>query len=132
MKAPTDRQMQFASAIAEALGMELPAEKTRQSLFLFIRDNRPKYDARQRTSCEHWLGCPDRVRRHKGEEHVNRRFHTDDCWEGNNYDCPADVPGYVQGNRSRGFHTDDYWGGNDYDCPADDPNYIGGFGGFGG
>lgn len=21
------------------------------------------------------------------------------------------------------FHTDDYWGGNDYDCPADDPSY---------
>lgn len=60
MREPTDRQMQFASTIAETLGIELPAEKTRQSLFLFIRDNKPKYDARQRASCGDWTECLDR------------------------------------------------------------------------
>lgn len=57
---PTDKQMRFASAIAETLGIELPAEKTRQSLFLFIRDNKPEYDARQRASRVDWTECLDR------------------------------------------------------------------------
>lgn len=43
MKDPTDKQMQFATSIAETLGIELPAERTRQSLFLFIRDNMPRF-----------------------------------------------------------------------------------------
>lgn len=41
---PTDKQVKFAEAIAAELAIELPAARTRQSLFLFIRDNRPKYD----------------------------------------------------------------------------------------
>lgn len=44
MRNPTDRQMQFASTIARTLGIELPVEKTRQSLFLFIRDNKSKFE----------------------------------------------------------------------------------------
>lgn len=36
--------MQFASTIANALGIELPAERTRQSLFLFIRDHKPLFE----------------------------------------------------------------------------------------
>ena len=45
MKKPaTDKQIDFAHKIAYALGIPYPAEETRQSLFLFIRDNKPKYD----------------------------------------------------------------------------------------
>lgn len=40
----TDKQIKFATSIARELGIKLPDEQTRQSLFLFIRDNRPKYD----------------------------------------------------------------------------------------
>lgn len=36
---PTEKQMKFAGAIADKLNMELPATRTRQTLFLFIRDN---------------------------------------------------------------------------------------------
>lgn len=43
---PTKKQLEFASAISKSLGIELPKDKTRQSLFLFIRDNRPEYDRR--------------------------------------------------------------------------------------
>ena len=59
MKPPTDNQMQFALEIANALGIEIPTEKTRQSLFLFIRDNKPEYDARRR-ACGLWAECLDR------------------------------------------------------------------------
>lgn len=45
MRDPTDKQIQFATAIAKALRIELPVERTRQSLFLFIRDYKPTYDA---------------------------------------------------------------------------------------
>lgn len=41
---PTEKQVKFAEAIASELCIKLPAIRTRQSLFLFIRDNRPKYD----------------------------------------------------------------------------------------
>lgn len=43
-RSPTEKQVKFAKAIAAELAIELPAVKTRQSLFLYIRDNRPKYD----------------------------------------------------------------------------------------
>lgn len=41
---PTEKQVKFAEAIADTLCVELPAVRTRQTMFLFIRDNRPKYD----------------------------------------------------------------------------------------
>lgn len=41
---PTEKQILFARAISTTLDVDLPEELTRQSLFLFIRDNRPKYD----------------------------------------------------------------------------------------
>lgn len=41
---PTEKQVKFAEAIADVLCVELPAVRTRQTMFLFIRDNRPKYD----------------------------------------------------------------------------------------
>lgn len=44
---PTERQVKFASAIAERLDIRLPRVRTRQSLFLFIRDNRPEFDRRK-------------------------------------------------------------------------------------
>lgn len=53
---PTEKQLKFADAIAARLGIELPAEKTRQSLFLFIRDNEPEF-RRQRP---HWTDMLDR------------------------------------------------------------------------
>ena len=59
MKPPTDKQMQFALEIANALEIELPTNKTKQSLFLFIRDNKPEYDARRR-ACGLWAECLDR------------------------------------------------------------------------
>lgn len=40
----TAKQLKFAMAISRELDIKLPDERTRQSLFLFIRDNRPKYD----------------------------------------------------------------------------------------
>lgn len=44
---PTEKQVKFAFAIAERLNMRLPRIRTRQSLFLFIRDNRPEFDRRK-------------------------------------------------------------------------------------
>jgi len=44
---PTERQVKFAGAIADALGIELPEKKTRQSLFLFIRDHRPQFEEKR-------------------------------------------------------------------------------------
>lgn len=45
---PTEKQVKFAEAIASELCIKLPAIRTRQSLFLFIRDNKPNYDNRMR------------------------------------------------------------------------------------
>lgn len=41
---PTEAQVKFAEAISENTNTSLPNVWTRQSLFLYIRDNRPKYD----------------------------------------------------------------------------------------
>ena len=41
---PTEKQIKFAKAISEQLGIPLPEVKTRQSLFIFIRDNRGRFD----------------------------------------------------------------------------------------
>lgn len=41
---PTKKQIEFASAIAKSLGVVLPDPQTRQSLFLFIKENRPKFE----------------------------------------------------------------------------------------
>lgn len=76
MKPPTEKQMKFAEIIASSLMINLPQEKTRQSLFLFIRDNRPKFDEMQKktktkrketemkmqkkTRWWNWLDCLDR------------------------------------------------------------------------
>ena len=43
---PTEKQISFANAISSELGVGLPKEKTRQSLFLFIQEHRPAYDNR--------------------------------------------------------------------------------------
>ena len=48
MKPPTEKQLEFGKKIAELLGINLPQEKTRQSMFLFIRDNKPKFDEMQK------------------------------------------------------------------------------------
>ena len=42
-------------------------------------------------------------------------FSTDDYWEGNNYDCPNDLPDYLRDDYLRDepyepLHTDDYYG----------------------
>ena len=44
-------------------------------------------------------------------------FTTDDYWEGNNYDCPDDLPDYLRdeynksfSNERKSFSTDDYFG----------------------
>ena len=47
---PTEKQVQLAEAISAVLGLKMPEEMTRQSLFLFIRDNKAEYDAMQ-TEC---------------------------------------------------------------------------------
>ena len=44
---PTSKQVEFASRIAKALGINLPGESTRQTLFLFIRDNKPRFLEKQ-------------------------------------------------------------------------------------
>lgn len=46
MRPATEAQKKFAEAIAKELSIDLPKEVTRQSLFLFIRDNRPAFDKR--------------------------------------------------------------------------------------
>ena len=51
---PTEKQVKFAEAISAVIGLPIPEERTRQSLFLFIRDNKAKYDAMRdamRTEC---------------------------------------------------------------------------------
>ena len=53
MRPATEAQKKFAEAIAKELSIDLPKEVTRQSLFIFIRDNRPAFDkcvANSRTS----------------------------------------------------------------------------------
>lgn len=57
---PTERQVEFASAIAERLNIRLPRIRTRQSLFLFIRDNRPKFEKSQAEKGWNWTDCLDR------------------------------------------------------------------------
>lgn len=67
MKPPTEKQMKFAEIIASSLMIKLPQEKTRQSLFLFIRDNRPKFDEMQKMQKKtmhkktgwDWVDCLD-------------------------------------------------------------------------
>lgn len=60
IRPPTEKQLKFATAIAEALHIRMPFERTRQSLFLFIRDNRPKFDERLKKTRWNWLDCLDR------------------------------------------------------------------------
>ena len=60
MKPPTEKQLEFGKKIAELLGINLPQEKTRQSMFLFIRDNKPKFDEMQKKTRWNWLDCLDR------------------------------------------------------------------------
>lgn len=62
MRPPTEKQLKFATAIAARLDIEMPVERTRQSLFLFIREHRPRFDEKQRESrrCGHsWLDMLD-------------------------------------------------------------------------
>lgn len=56
---PTEKQLKFAAAIAETLHVRLPFVQTRQSLFLFIRDNRPRYE-RLKGGFSHWTDYLDR------------------------------------------------------------------------
>jgi hypothetical protein len=66
MRPATEAQKKFAEAIAKELSIDLPKEVTRQSLFLFIRDNRPKFDEMQKNKRMqkktrwNWLDCLDR------------------------------------------------------------------------
>lgn len=46
MKPATEKQISFAKAISGVTGKPLPEEKTRQSMFLFIRDNVDEYRSR--------------------------------------------------------------------------------------
>lgn len=48
---PTEKQIRFASAIAERLHICLPWNRTRQSLFLFIRDNRDRFERLGAAAC---------------------------------------------------------------------------------
>ena len=41
---PTEKQLKYATAIAERLKICLPPVRTRQSLFLFIRDNKDRLE----------------------------------------------------------------------------------------
>ena len=62
MNPPTEKQMKFAEIIAAALNIKLPQEKTRQSLFLFIREHRPRFDKEQKEfrRCSHdWTDMLD-------------------------------------------------------------------------
>lgn len=45
MKPATEKQISFAKAISGVTGKPLPEEVTRQSMFLFIRDNIDDYKA---------------------------------------------------------------------------------------
>lgn len=45
MKPATEKQISFAKAISGVTGKPLPEEVTRQSMFLFIRDNIDEYKA---------------------------------------------------------------------------------------
>lgn len=48
------------------------------------------------------------------------RFSTDDYWEGNDYDCPDDLPDYLRDEAREPFHTDDC-------CGDDTDDYYNGF-----
>lgn len=43
----TEAQVKFAEAIASELCIKLPAVRTRQTMFLFIRDNKPRFLEKQ-------------------------------------------------------------------------------------
>lgn len=44
MREPTEKQIRFAQAISETLNISMPKLMTRQSLYCFIRDNKPEYE----------------------------------------------------------------------------------------
>ena len=43
VREPTEKQIKYASSISKVLDVPMPESLTRQSLFIFIRDNAPKY-----------------------------------------------------------------------------------------
>lgn len=47
MKEPTEKQISYAEAISNTLHIDLPNPMTRQSLFIFIRDNIEAYKKEQ-------------------------------------------------------------------------------------
>ena len=52
--APSEKQLSFAKKISDKLKKELPDVKTRQSLFIFIRDNVGKYRRIKDEEYEKW------------------------------------------------------------------------------
>lgn len=54
---PTEKQMRLAEAISAVLGLKMPKEMTRQSLFLFIRDNKAEYDVMRTESLDRDDDC---------------------------------------------------------------------------
>lgn len=48
---PTEAQIRFATAIAERLHICLPGDRTRQSMFLFIRDNVDRFNRLGAVAC---------------------------------------------------------------------------------
>ena len=50
---PTEKQIKYAEAISSSLGVPLPKELTRQSLFLFIKSNKQEFDRMTTISAMH-------------------------------------------------------------------------------
>lgn len=61
---PTEKQERLAEMIHKATGVNLPDEKTRQSLFIYIRDNKPEFDKKAKDNGKrggwNWLDTIDR------------------------------------------------------------------------
>ena len=51
MSEPTEKQMNYAIAIASELGINLPKERTKQSLYQFIKENKPAFDETYEQRC---------------------------------------------------------------------------------
>ena len=51
MSEPTEKQLKYAIAIARELGINLPKERTKQSLYQFIKENKPAFDETYEQRC---------------------------------------------------------------------------------
>lgn len=81
MKEPTEAQVKFAKRIHIWTDIPLPSVMSRQSLFLYIRDNLPKFKVAQE---QYRLKQKKEYERYLRENCSNkgRKYYSDNCYAG--------------------------------------------------